>query len=156
MRKINGPCTVLQKHTQGLVSVWRKMAIFMTVQSRRSFLALDFWVVTWHFLDKFKSFTRELCHVHCIHVNQTIFFKIWFFDTGKKVQIMDFKVHLCIAFFLAAQNNCHTERDFGILWFVLLKIRQSTIYYAGLLGRWDKQIVNQESDVQSSIFLSFS
>ena len=27
---------------------------------------------------------------------------------------------------------------------VSLKIRQSTIYYAGLLGRWDKRIVNQE------------
>ena len=35
----------------------------------------------------------------------------------------------------------------------LLKIRQSTIYYAGLLGRWDKQIVDQESDVPSIIFL---
>ena len=32
------------------------------------------------------------------------------------------------------------------------KIRQSTIYYAGLLGRWDKQIVDQESDVPSIIF----
>ena len=30
------------------------------------------------------------------------------------------------------------------------KIRQSTIYYAGLLGRWDKQIAKQECDV--SIF----
>jgi hypothetical protein len=33
-----------------------------------------------------------------------------------------------------------------------VEIRQSTIYYAGLLGRWDKQIVAQESDVQSIIF----
>ena len=32
------------------------------------------------------------------------------------------------------------------------KIRQSTIYYAGLLGRWDKRIVDQESDVPSIIF----
>ena len=31
------------------------------------------------------------------------------------------------------------------------KIRQSTIYYAGLLGRWDKGIVAQESDVPSII-----
>ena len=36
------------------------------------------------------------------------------------------------------------------------KIRQSTIYYSGLLGRWDKQIVDQESDVPSIIFLYFS
>ena len=32
------------------------------------------------------------------------------------------------------------------------KIRQSTIYYAGLLGQWDKRIVDQESDVPSIIF----
>ena len=32
------------------------------------------------------------------------------------------------------------------------KIRQFTIYYAGLLGRWDKRIVNQASDVPSIIF----
>ena len=30
--------------------------------------------------------------------------------------------------------------------------RQSTIYYAGLLGRWDKQIVDQESYVPNIIF----
>ena len=28
-----------------------------------------------------------------------------------------------------------------------VNLSQSTIYYAGLLGRWDKQIVDQESDV---------
>ena len=33
-----------------------------------------------------------------------------------------------------------------------LEIRQSTIYYAGLLGRLDKWIVDQESDVPSIIF----
>ena len=32
------------------------------------------------------------------------------------------------------------------------EIRQSTIYYAGLLGRWDKQIVDQASDVPRIIF----
>ena len=32
------------------------------------------------------------------------------------------------------------------------EISQSTIYYDGLLGRWDKQIVDQESDVPSIIF----
>ena len=32
------------------------------------------------------------------------------------------------------------------------KIRQSTIYYTGLLGRWDKRIVGQEFDVPSTIF----
>ena len=32
------------------------------------------------------------------------------------------------------------------------EIRQPTMYYAGLLGRWDKQIVDQESDVPSIIF----
>ena len=32
-----------------------------------------------------------------------------------------------------------------------LEIRQSTIYYAGLLGQWDKPIVNQESDVPSIV-----
>ena len=35
------------------------------------------------------------------------------------------------------------------------KIRQSTIYYAGSLGRWDKRIVDQESDVPSIIFYTF-
>ena len=37
----------------------------------------------------------------------------------------------------------------------IIKIRQSTIYYAGLLGQWDIQIVDQESDVPSIIFLFF-
>ena len=32
------------------------------------------------------------------------------------------------------------------------EIRQSTIHYAGLLGRWDKPIVDKESDVPSIIF----
>ena len=32
------------------------------------------------------------------------------------------------------------------------KIRQSTIYYAGLIGGWDKRIVDHESDVPSTIF----
>ena len=36
---------------------------------------------------------------------------------------------------------------------VSYEICQSTIYYAGLLGRWDKRIVDQESDVPSIIFL---
>ena len=31
------------------------------------------------------------------------------------------------------------------------EIRQFTIYYAGSLGRWDKQIVDQASDVPSII-----
>ena len=35
---------------------------------------------------------------------------------------------------------------------VRLEIRQSTIYYAGLLGRWYKRIVDQASDVPSIIF----
>ena len=35
---------------------------------------------------------------------------------------------------------------------IRLKIRQSTIYYAWLLGQWD---VDQESDVPSIIFLYF-
>ena len=34
----------------------------------------------------------------------------------------------------------------------IFEIRQSTIYYAGLLGRWYKRIVDQESDVQSVTF----
>ena len=48
-----------------------------------------------------------------------------------------------------------------IVW-MLKKITQKTTwvhrnlstynYYAGLLGRWDKQIVHQESDVPSTIF----
>ena len=32
-----------------------------------------------------------------------------------------------------------------------IEIRQSTIYYVGLLGRWHKRIVDQESDVPSII-----
>ena len=46
------------------------------------------------------------------------------------------------------QNACHCKvvKHYG------LKIRQSTIYYSVLLGRWDKRIDNQESDVPSIIF----
>ena len=36
-----------------------------------------------------------------------------------------------------------------------VEIRQSIIYYAGLLGRWDKQIVDQESDVPSIFLYTF-
>ena len=32
-----------------------------------------------------------------------------------------------------------------------LEIHQSTIYYAELLGQWDKRIVDQESDIPSII-----
>ena len=35
------------------------------------------------------------------------------------------------------------------------QIRQSTICYAGLLGRWDKRIVDQESDVPSINFFLY-
>ena len=35
---------------------------------------------------------------------------------------------------------------------ICLKIRQSTIWYAGLLGRWDKWLVDQASDVPSIFF----
>jgi hypothetical protein len=38
------------------------------------------------------------------------------------------------------------------LMFMDTKIGQSTIYYTGLLGRWDKRIVNQVSDDPSIIF----
>ena len=37
-------------------------------------------------------------------------------------------------------------------WEASFEIHQSTIYYAGLLGRWDKRIVDQESDVPNIIF----
>ena len=33
----------------------------------------------------------------------------------------------------------------------IIKTRQSTIYYAGLLGQWEKRIVDQESDVPSTV-----
>ena len=36
--------------------------------------------------------------------------------------------------------------------FICIKFRQSTTYYAGLLGRWDKRIVDQESDAPSIFF----
>ena len=37
-----------------------------------------------------------------------------------------------------------------------LEIRQSTIYYAGLLGRWNKRIVDQESELPSIFFFMIS
>ena len=40
-----------------------------------------------------------------------------------------------------AYNNTSFDGDFSILG--KFEIRQSTIYYAGLLGRWDKWIVDQ-------------
>ena len=33
-----------------------------------------------------------------------------------------------------------------------VKIRQSSIYYTGSLGRWDKRLIEQASDVPSIIF----
>ena len=56
-----------------------------------------------------------------------------------------------------AKDYCHdiwVEQSHGCGGFHLhlFEIRQSTIYYAGLLGRWDKRIVDQESDVPSIIF----
>ena len=38
----------------------------------------------------------------------------------------------------------------------LPKIRQSTMKYAGSLGRWDDRLINQASDVPSIIFFIFS
>ena len=38
-------------------------------------------------------------------------------------------------------------------YFQRAEIRQSTIYYSGLLGQWDKRIVDQASDVPSIIFI---
>ena len=46
---------------------------------------------------------------------------------------------------------CHREASIQFL-NLYVKIRQSTIYYPGLLGRWDKRIFDQESDVPSIIF----
>jgi hypothetical protein len=48
------------------------------------------------------------------------------------------------------QHKYSTERQ-QKLHFSRPQIHQSTIYYAGLLGRWDKRIVNKESDVPSII-----
>jgi hypothetical protein len=66
-----------------------------------------------------------------------------------------------------------TGADFALFWILLKlesridvapgtfvennkpKIRQSTIYYAWSLERWDKLIVDRESDVPSIIFLYF-
>ena len=51
-----------------------------------------------------------------------------------------------------------TQKEIRPVWYDIwkrwnnLKIRQSTVYYAVLLGRWDKRIVDQESDVPSIIF----
>ena len=39
---------------------------------------------------------------------------------------------------------------------LLCKIRQSTIWYAGLLGRWDKWLVDQASDGPSINFFSMN
>jgi hypothetical protein len=36
-------------------------------------------------------------------------------------------------------------------WEASFEIHQSTIYYAGLLGRWNKRIVDQASDIPSII-----
>ena len=38
----------------------------------------------------------------------------------------------------------------------VLEIQQSSIYYAGLLGRWDKWLIDQASDVPSIIFFIIS
>ena len=43
----------------------------------------------------------------------------------------------------------------GTIYNMSIEIRQSTIYYARLLGRWDKRIVDQESDVPSIFFYNF-
>ena len=44
------------------------------------------------------------------------------------------------------------QREKWNIWPCTLEIRQSTIYYTGLLGRWDKRIVDQESNAPSIIF----
>ena len=42
------------------------------------------------------------------------------------------------------------EIGFGIVF--LFKIQQSSIYYAGSLGRWNNHIIDQVSDVPSVFF----
>ena len=44
------------------------------------------------------------------------------------------------------------ETKLDLLSCVRSKIRQSTIWYAGSLGRWDKRLVKKASDVPSIIF----
>ena len=46
------------------------------------------------------------------------------------------------------------KRICGVKCSFISKIRQSTIYNAGLLGRWSKRIVDQASDVPSIILFS--
>ena len=50
------------------------------------------------------------------------------------------------------------QRPYTVVIFTFLTpyIRQSTIKYAGLLGRWDKRLVDQGSDVPSVIFFSWN
>ena len=40
----------------------------------------------------------------------------------------------------------------GLIYLTKVEIRQPTIYYAGLLGLWNKWIIDRESDVPSIIF----
>ena len=57
-------------------------------------------------------------------------------------------VNICI------QLETQTATTYAIFFYKQagLEIRQSTIYYAWSLGRWDKRIVHQASDVPSIIF----
>ena len=57
---------------------------------------------------------------------------------------------------LSVQYNAHVlpfnNSIFSVMEF--LEIRQSTIWYTGSLGRWDKRLVDQASDIPSIIFFS--
>ena len=42
-----------------------------------------------------------------------------------------------------------------LFFYMYSKFQQSSIWYAGSLGRWDQWLTNQASDVSSNIFLKF-
>ena len=79
-------------------------------------------------------------------------------DTGGSVLCLShFKTHLvvvCIKKLKDWGENHYRVSGRHLFTAIVIwrEIRQSTIYYDGLLGRWDKRIVDQESDVPSIIF----
>ena len=136
---------------------------------------LDKFLIFWHpwhpwLKMKFeRDWSNSLqCAIHCSHTHKLNYPHQYFCHFGAPVPS---EAPLC-SFLLETDKNCAffsstfmmASVEFGLgCEFPVLEckglscgsiIRQSTIYYAGLLERWSKRIIDKASDVLNIIFFS--
>ena len=124
---------------------------------RQSGLWKLFMVSVWIFLSD-KTNTHTTWRGWNFHFVCKVFFSYiepnwtyWFTVLNKSLDFILFDYNWIKLFNLIGLFEKKIQLKSGHISVPSTKIRKSTIYYAGLLGRWDKWIVGQESDVSSII-----